>query len=124
VSTTSTPAVGVVASQLVDPVAAKDQPAADPVRGSGSTGAAARASDRGGRGRGSTSRPELTGRELEILAAIASGKTNAQIAKDLYLSAKTVMHHSTSIYRKLGVRGRAEAVALAFRDGLLHASDR
>ena len=124
VSTTSTPAVGVVASQLVDPVAAKDQPAADPVRGSGSTGAAARASDRGGRGRGSTSRPELTGRELEILAAIASGKTNAQIAKDLFLSAKTVMHHSTSIYRKLGVRGRAEAVALAFRDGLLHASDR
>ena len=59
-----------------------------------------------------------------MLAAIASGKTNAQIAKDLYLSAKTVMHHSTSIYRKLGVRGRAEAVALAFRDGLLHASDR
>jgi DNA-binding NarL/FixJ family response regulator len=61
----------------------------------------------------------LTGRELEILAAIASGQTNAQIAKDLFLSAKTVMHHSTSIYRKLGVRGRAEAVALAYTSGLL-----
>jgi len=61
----------------------------------------------------------LTARELEILAAIASGQTNAQIAKDLFLSAKTVMHHSTSIYRKLGVRGRAEAVALAYTSGLL-----
>lgn len=61
----------------------------------------------------------MTARELEILAAIASGQTNAQIAKDLFLSAKTVMHHSTSIYRKLGVRGRAEAVALAYTSGLL-----
>ena len=62
---------------------------------------------------------QLTARELEILAAIASGRTNAQIAADLFLSAKTVMHHSTSIYRKLGVGGRAEAVALAYRTGLL-----
>ena len=68
---------------------------------------------------GSGPRPELTARELEILAAIASGRTNAQIAKDLFLSAKTVMHHSTSIYRKLAVGGRAEAVALAYRTGLL-----
>lgn len=61
----------------------------------------------------------LTARELEILAAIASGRTNAQIAGDLFLSTKTVMHHSVSIYRKLDVRGRAEAVALAYRSGLL-----
>lgn len=61
----------------------------------------------------------LTARELEILAAIASGRTNAQIAGDLFLSTKTVMHHSVSIYRKLDVRGRAEAVALAYRTGLL-----
>jgi len=66
-------------------------------------------------------RHELTARELQILGAIASGKTNAQIAADLFLSAKTVMHHSTSIYRKLEVGGRAEAVALAYRTGLLHA---
>ncbi len=72
-----------------------------------------------GRTNGSGPRPELTARELEILAAIASGRTNAQIAKDLFLSAKTVMHHSTSIYRKLAVGGRAEAVALAYRTGLL-----
>ena len=62
---------------------------------------------------------DLTARELQILAAIASGQTNAQIAADLFLSAKTVMHHSTSIYRKLEVGGRAEAVALAYRTGLL-----
>jgi len=61
----------------------------------------------------------LTARELEILTAIASGRTNAQIASDFFLSTKTVMHHSVSIYRKLEVRGRAEAVALAYRSGLL-----
>ena len=76
------------------------------------------------RANGSGARPELTARELEILAAIASGRTNAQIAKDLFLSAKTVMHHSTSIYRKLAVGGRAEAVALAYRTGLLHSPSR
>ena len=64
-------------------------------------------------------RHELTARELQILSAIASGQTNAQIAAELFLSAKTVMHHSTSIYRKLAVGGRAEAVALAYRTGLL-----
>jgi predicted ATPase/DNA-binding CsgD family transcriptional regulator len=63
----------------------------------------------------------LTARELEILAAIASGRTNAQIASDFFLSTNTVMHHSVSIYRKLDVRGRAEAVALAYRTGLLQA---
>ena len=88
-----------------------------------SAGPGAKGSERVGRGRNSPTRPELTGRELQILAAIASGQTNAQIAKDLFLSAKTVMHHSTSIYRKLGVRGRAEAVALAFRNGLLRSPE-
>lgn len=61
----------------------------------------------------------LTERELEVLAAIAAGRSNPQIAADLHLSAKTVMHHSASVYRKLGVRGRAEAVAPAYRTGLL-----
>jgi DNA-binding NarL/FixJ family response regulator len=61
----------------------------------------------------------LTSRELEILAAIADGRTNPQIAAALYLSPKTVMHHSSSIYRKLGVRGRAEAIAHAYHRGML-----
>jgi predicted ATPase/DNA-binding CsgD family transcriptional regulator len=71
------------------------------------------------RRRGPRSNPELTNRELEVLASIASGRTNPQIATSLHLSPKTVMHHSTNVYRKLGVRGRAEAVALAYRTGLL-----
>jgi predicted ATPase/DNA-binding CsgD family transcriptional regulator len=71
------------------------------------------------RRRGPRSNPELTDREREVLAAIASGGTNPQIATALHLSPKTVMHHSTNVYRKLGVRGRAEAVALAYRTGLL-----
>ena len=71
------------------------------------------------RRRGPRSNPELTERELEVLAAIAAGQTNPQIAAAFHLSPKTVMHHSTSVYRKLGVRGRAEAVALAYRTGLL-----
>jgi predicted ATPase/DNA-binding CsgD family transcriptional regulator len=73
----------------------------------------------GPRRRGPRSNPELTGREREVLAAIASGATNPQIAAALHLSPKTVMHHSASVYRKLGVRGRAEAVAAAYRTGLL-----
>ena len=71
------------------------------------------------RRRGPRSNPELTEREHEVLAAIASGQTNPEIATALHLSPKTVMHHSTNVYRKLGVRGRAEAVALAYRTGLL-----
>jgi predicted ATPase/DNA-binding CsgD family transcriptional regulator len=71
------------------------------------------------RRRGPRSNPELTDREREVLAAIASGQTNPEIATALHLSPKTVMHHSTNVYRKLGVRGRAEAVALAYRTGLL-----
>jgi predicted ATPase/DNA-binding CsgD family transcriptional regulator len=75
----------------------------------------------GARRRGPRSNPELTDREREVLTAIASGRTNPQIATVLHLSPKTVMHHSTNVYRKLGVRGRAEAVALAYQTGLLQA---
>jgi predicted ATPase/DNA-binding CsgD family transcriptional regulator len=64
----------------------------------------------------------LTDREVEILGAIAEGRTNPQIAAALYLSPKTVMHHSSNIYRKLGVRGRAEAVAHAYHTGILERS--
>jgi predicted ATPase/DNA-binding CsgD family transcriptional regulator len=70
------------------------------------------------RRRGPRDNPDLTGRELQVLRAIAAGQTNPQIAAGLHLSPKTVMHHSASVYRKLGVRGRAEAVALAYRTGL------
>ncbi len=61
----------------------------------------------------------LTRRELEVLRCIAAGDTNKDIARRLSISPKTVMHHTTSIYRKLDVHGRAEAAATALRLGLL-----
>jgi predicted ATPase/DNA-binding CsgD family transcriptional regulator len=61
----------------------------------------------------------LTPREREVLAVIASGHSNKEAAKLLCVSAKTVMHHSVSIYRKLGVRSRAEATAWAVRRGVV-----
>jgi DNA-binding NarL/FixJ family response regulator len=65
--------------------------------------------------------PELTPRERQVLALMAEGRTNKEIGRALYLSAKTVMHHSGSIYRKLNVRGRAEAAAKAVRSGITSA---
>ncbi len=61
----------------------------------------------------------LTEREREVIALIAQGNTNAEIAKELYLSPHTVKEHTSSIYRKLGVRNRAEAVKAAQRLGLI-----
>ena len=59
----------------------------------------------------------LTTREREVLRALATGATNKDIALVLAIAPKTVMHHSVAIYRKLGVRGRTEAAALAMRKG-------
>ncbi|MFN8201366.1 MAG: response regulator transcription factor [Solirubrobacteraceae bacterium] len=61
----------------------------------------------------------LTTREQEVLALIASGATNREIAGLLFLSPHTVKEHTSSLYRKLEVRNRAEAVVRAQRLGLL-----
>jgi DNA-binding NarL/FixJ family response regulator len=63
--------------------------------------------------------PPLTEREREVLEAVASGATNREIGKRLFLSPHTVKEHTSSLYRKLGVRNRAEAVQKAQRQGLL-----
>jgi DNA-binding CsgD family transcriptional regulator len=60
----------------------------------------------------------LTRRELEVLRLVASGLTNRQIADRLVLSVHTVERHVNNLYRKLGVRNRAEATVLAIRRGL------
>jgi DNA-binding CsgD family transcriptional regulator len=60
----------------------------------------------------------LTARESEVLALLREGKANAEIAQQLFLSAKTVEHHVSAILRKLGVRTRLEATAEAARLGL------
>ena len=61
----------------------------------------------------------LTAREVEVLGLLAGGQTNDEIGTALGISAKTVMHHSSHIFRKWGVRGRAAAVTYAFRNGYL-----
>ena len=60
----------------------------------------------------------LTARELEVLALVAQGLTNADIAKRLFLSEKTVASHVSAVLRKLGARTRGEAGAEAVRRGL------
>jgi DNA-binding NarL/FixJ family response regulator len=61
----------------------------------------------------------LSDREREVLAGVAAGHTNREIAGELYLSPHTVKEHTSALYRKLGVRNRAEAVQRAQRLGLL-----
>jgi two-component system response regulator DesR len=63
--------------------------------------------------------PPLTDRELEVLDLIGSGATNREIAERLFLSPHTVKEHTSSLYRKLSVRNRAEAVQKAQRLGLI-----
>ena len=62
---------------------------------------------------------QLTGRELEVLALVTSGKTNRAIAESLDLSEKTVARHISNIFTKLGVSSRAAATAYAFTHGLV-----
>lgn len=62
---------------------------------------------------------ELTERELDVLQLLAEGMANKQIALQLGISEHTVKFHSSSIYAKLGVTNRTEAVRRAARLGLL-----
>lgn len=63
--------------------------------------------------------PELSPREYELLQLLARGQSNRQAAEALSLSPHTVGDHVKSIYRKLGVSSRGEAMVRAFRSGLL-----
>jgi DNA-binding CsgD family transcriptional regulator len=60
----------------------------------------------------------LTKREVEVLRLLPRGLSNAEIADALFVSPRTVQTHLTNLYGKLGVGGRAEAVAYAMAHGL------
>ena len=60
----------------------------------------------------------LSRRELEVLRLVATGESNAQIARRLGLSVHTIERHVANLYRKIGARGRADATAYALRNGL------
>jgi DNA-binding NarL/FixJ family response regulator len=62
--------------------------------------------------------PELSDREREILERVASGRSNAEIAGELFLSLKTVQNHVSNIFRKLQVADRTQAVIRAREAGL------
>jgi DNA-binding CsgD family transcriptional regulator len=73
------------------------------------------------RGRSSTTRANpagLTGRQLDVLALLVDGRSNAEIAARLVISPKTADHHVSAILDKLQVRSRGEAAALARRLGM------
>jgi len=61
----------------------------------------------------------LTGRELEVLALLARGKSNKEIGKNLYISETTVKSHLRSIFTKLNVLSRTAAITVASRRGLI-----
>jgi DNA-binding CsgD family transcriptional regulator len=74
---------------------------------------------RRGAGGDAGSAGDLTPREHEILALVALGRSNGEIAKQLFISTKTVSVHVSNVLAKLGAGGRTEAVAIARRRGVL-----
>jgi DNA-binding NarL/FixJ family response regulator len=64
---------------------------------------------------------ELTKREREILRLVASGRTNGEVARTLWVTEQTVKFHLCNIYRKLGVSNRTAAGNWAHRNGLITA---
>jgi DNA-binding NarL/FixJ family response regulator len=64
-------------------------------------------------------RIQLSERETQVLAGLTEGKHNAEIGRDLFVAEETVKTHAKRLFRKLGARDRAHAVAIAFRTGLI-----
>jgi DNA-binding NarL/FixJ family response regulator len=69
--------------------------------------------------REATPQPSLSMREMQVLTGMSQGKSNAQIGRELYLSEDTIKTHARRLFRKLGAKDRAEAVATGFRRGIM-----
>jgi DNA-binding CsgD family transcriptional regulator len=67
--------------------------------------------------------PQLRPRELECLIGMSRGRTNGEIGRELFISEDTVKTHNRHLFRKLGARDRAHAVAIGYQRGLLSASE-
>ncbi len=63
---------------------------------------------------------KLTSREVQILQLAAEGKTNAQIAKELHISHRTVRTHMENLFNKMRVKNRIHAVIKAYQLGLIN----
>lgn len=61
----------------------------------------------------------LTEREMQVLVGMSNGQSNAEIGRELFLSEGTIKTHARRMFRKVGAKDRAEAVANGFRKGLL-----
>jgi DNA-binding NarL/FixJ family response regulator len=66
---------------------------------------------------------DLTKREYEVLGHVASGKTNKEVADNLFISIKTVETHKTNILEKLGLRNTAELVKYAIKNKIISVDD-
>lgn len=62
---------------------------------------------------------DLTTEQIDLLKMIAAGKTNADIADHLFVTTRTVKNYLTAIYNELGVRNRAQAIAVAAKNHLI-----
>ena len=62
---------------------------------------------------------QLTEREVEVLALMADGLGNQEIADRLFISRSTVKYHISGVFTKLGVTNRTEAIALAIKNRLI-----
>jgi DNA-binding NarL/FixJ family response regulator len=72
-----------------------------------------------GAGKADSLRAELSDRELEVLKLIAIGKDNAEIARELFISPKTVKNHISNILMKLQIENRIQAAVYAVRSGIV-----